>query len=431
MKMYPKRVKVNTKDALLVTFDVSKAKLDFHTEYSDAQGKLSCMEDTFPNNNCAIKEKLNTLSGLAAEQGKNRLHVVCESTGGYENKLLRLAHSLGHGTSYVSGESVSKYKVVESNDTGKTDEKDPRVMMVLAKLDKMLTCRQLKGEYLLLRECNRIYDTELKAYSQVKGQIHFVLHDLFCDYSFQKDFLYDQTGRTLMKRFSCNPYRIINAGYDYFFTYMKESNKEIRNGTLKRLWENAQSSTMICRDNELLLLLEEHLRNLWEEFLLHEERLASIRQRMTGFYERLRQKEAPVPQPQKGLINDFHVARILGETGPLTDFPNTRILLRYAGLNLRERKSGLYKGLVRISKKGRAPLRNVLALTVLGLVKKNALFGPYYHAKKAAGMKGSKIMVAVMRKFLKVFFALSKPNTQFDAQRLFICENQYAYKIAA
>lgn len=321
--------------------------------------------------------------------------------------------------------------MVESNDTGKTDEKDPRVMMVLAKLDKVLSCRHLSGEYLLLRECNRMYDNELKAYSQIKGQLHFVLHDLFCDYSFYKDFLYDRTGRALVKHYHCSPYRIVSAGYDLFFRQMKEANHRTRNMTIQRLWENARSSQLHCLEKEQIFLLEEHLRNLWEEFLLHEARLERIRQRMTGLYASLRGKGASIPAPEKGLMNEFHIARILGETGPVMDFPNARVLIRYAGLNLRERRSGQYKGLVRISKKGRSGLRNVLSLAILALVKRNALFGQYYHAKKAGGMQGSKIMVAVMRKFLKVFYALSKPNTQFDAQRLFAPECQYAYKIAA
>jgi transposase len=431
MKMYLKTEKVNKKEKLLVAFDISKDKLDFHTEHTDLQGKIICWEDSFANQSDTIISKLGEISRYSMERGYKGLHVVCETTGGYEMKLLRLARQQGHGTSYVSGESVSKYKMVESNDTGKTDEKDPRVMMVLAKLDKVLSCRHLSGEYLLLRECNRMYDNELKACSQIKGQLHFVLQDLFCDYSFKKDFLYDRSGRALVKHFHCSPYRIVSAGYGPFFKQMKEANKRIRNMTIKRLWENAQSSQLHCLEAAQVLLLEEHLLNLWEEFLLHEARLERIRQQMIDLYVSLRQKGACVPAPEKGLMNEFHIARILGETGPVQDFPNANMLIRYAGLNLCERRSGRYKGLVRISKKGRSGLRNVLSLAILALVKKTALFGQYYHAKKAAGMQGSKIMVAVMRKFLKVFYAMSKPNAQFNAQRLFVSECQYEYKIAA
>ena len=67
--------------------------------------------------------------------------------------------------------------------------------------------------------------------------------------------------------------------------------------------------------------------------------------------------------------------------------------MRYAGLNIRECKSGQYKGKNKISKKGRANLRRVLGYIVLPLVKKNGLLGSRYHSKKEQGMPGNKAMV--------------------------------------
>ena len=68
-------------------------------------------------------------------------------------------------------------KVVENNDTGKTDIKDPRVIYMLSKkMGKELTCRDLKDEYHLLRELNRMYDAEDSAHTSMKCQIHFLVH---------------------------------------------------------------------------------------------------------------------------------------------------------------------------------------------------------------------------------------------------------------
>lgn len=103
MKMYLKTEKVNKKEKLLVAFDVSKDKLDFHTEHVDPLGKISCWEDSFANQSDVIIAKLKEISQFGIERGFNGLHVVCETTGGYEMKLLRLARQLVHGTSYVSG----------------------------------------------------------------------------------------------------------------------------------------------------------------------------------------------------------------------------------------------------------------------------------------------------------------------------------------
>jgi transposase len=142
-------------------------------------------------------------------------------------------------------------------------------------------------------------------------------------------------------------------------------------------------------------------------------------------YHRLLAQGEPVPRAYKGIINEFRIARVLGETGPISDFSHKRSILRYAGLNLRERKSGKYVGKVKLSKKGRSPMRNVLCQAVFPLVRKGQLFGDYYHQKKAAGMPGNKAMVAVMRKFLVIFYTLSRERVEFCPERVFQCQSQY------
>ena len=113
------------------------------------------------------------------------------------------------------------------------------------------------------------------------------------------------------------------------------------------------------------------------------------------------------------------IAQLLAETGPLNDFKSIDQLLRYAGLNIREHKSGYFTGKNKISKKGRSNLRRVLGYIVLPLVKKKSLYGTVYHAKKDSGMVGNKAMVAMMRKFLRMFYGWYKSGIPFDKNRVF------------
>jgi len=99
--------------------------------------------------------------------------------------------------------------------------------------------------------------------------------------------------------------------------------------------------------------------------------------------------------------------------------------MKYAGLNLRERRSGQFVGQVRLSKKGRVPLRRVLGEAAFRLVKKTELYGPYYHAKKDKGMPGTKILAAVERKLLGVFYTLGVKAVEFDPHRFAICESNF------
>jgi hypothetical protein len=63
---------------------------------------------------------------------------------------------------------------------------------------------------------------------------------------------------------------------------------------------------------------------------------------------------------------------------------------------------------------------------VLPLVKRDSLFGLYYHGKKERdGMPGTKAMTAVMRKFLKLFYGWYQSGGVFDRNRVFFCESQH------
>ena len=135
--------------------------------------------------------------------------------------------------------------------------------------------------------------------------------------------------------------------------------------------------------------------------------------------------------PTPGVISAKNLARLLGETGPLSDFDHWRKLMRYAGLNIRMRQSGKYQGLNKISKKGRPLLRKILNQTALPLVKHGCLYGDFYHRKKEVDkMPGNKAMVVVARHFLRKFYGWYKSGEAFNEKRFFFCKAKYI-KLAA
>ena len=420
MKIKTINSKIIPDNKLVVAFDVGKDKLDAYCEYGQ-----HCFQDSFANNTLKIEQKLITFSGIAESSGYDGLQIVAEPTGVYHLKLFRTARRLGYQTALVNPESVHKFKVVESNDSGKTDIKDPRVINLLAKYGKTLIDRNIRDEYLLLRQMNAMYIDEEKAYTATRCKIHRVLAELFCDYSFKKDFLYSNTGRIFMKKYHANPYRIIQRGYQAFFQRMKSAASRIRKTTLLRLWQDAQCSVRHQMPADYVQVLESRLNYLWEELLLREYRKAEIKDSMISVTGELRLKDPHIPTPVKGVVTAFRIAQLLAETGPLNDFKSIDQLMRYAGLNIRERQSGYYRGNNKISKKGRSNLRRVLGYIVLPIVKKKSLYGRVYHAKKDLGMVGNKAMVAMMRKFLSMFYGWYKSGVPFDENRVFSDEINY------
>ena len=359
---------------LQVTVDVGRDSLYAYSELPLQNNAVRALEEVIPNRNQPILQFLDQLAAIAREHHFADLCILCEPSGGFEQRLLRLARQAGHFTAYLNAESVRKLRVVHRNDATKSDLKDPKTRFLLAKLGKTLTHRHLSGDWLALRQWHTYYNELDQQNVALRCQIQRLLGQLFCELSFKKDFIFESPALPkLIAEFGFNPYRIVAAGQAAFSRKMKKHKVSLR--TLERLWADAQRSVLLQREHAISQLLELRLRELYEDFWRCQQRLQAARNQML---ERLRQLQSAGQVKLKatqGLINEFLLARILAETGPLEDFHSWPALLRYAGLNLCERQSGTMVGRRRISKKGRVLLRKTLGPAVLPRVRKTDLYG--------------------------------------------------------
>jgi transposase len=419
----------NPGEYVVAAFDVSKAKLNWYTEEPSATGRIVEMEGLMANRTGAIRERVKGLLEMSARHGR-RLLVVCESTGGYERSLLRTARSLGSQTCYVSGEATHKLTVVESNDTGKNDPKDARVIYRVAMLrTALLTHRQDDPGYERLRELNAIYEDEDGLLVQVRNQICGILQKLFCDFSFGNDVALGKTGRAFFVLYGLNPYRAAAAGQQAFLRSMKFALPRVRAETLRRLWEDVESSVRLLQAPALVAILEARIAELMAAFDRHSAGKEAIREQMVSIYQRL---------PEYGRltatgVGDFALARVVAETGAFDGYRSWHALLRLAGLNLKAKSSGKKVGRPSISKKGRPLLRKVLYQIAFSvLTQGSGPFAGYYRErrKEPNPTPAKKLYVNVMRRFLKALLGAYRQG-RFIKDRLFLDEVNYARKKAA
>ncbi len=421
MKITKKATLINLNKIVDVSVDVHKDNLCFFFEINGTE-----YYDVCRNRTNVIEKKLASYAEIAGACGKKGLRIICEPTGQYQNKLMRTARRLGLLTCYVNAESVAKFRIIETNDYNKTDQKDPRVINTLGRLNKVIGFRMIGEKYLMLRKLHKIYDECDGAITSLRCRIHKLLVELFCDYSFKKDFLYTRSGQALVKVYGCNPYKIIAAGWSCFCRVMRVNAPGIRSTTLERLWKDAASSCLNDMPPGYVEVLEEYLRQLLDDYNRVSERKERITARMVAILEKLREDDPLIPPPTPNVISEKNLARLLAETGPLSDFDNWRKLMRYAGLNLRTRQSGTFQGHHKISKKGRRLLRKVLQCIALPLVKKGRLYGEYYHYKKEVNkMPGNKAMTVVARHLLRKIYGWYRSGEGFDEKRFFTCKSEY------
>ncbi|MCD4763038.1 MAG: hypothetical protein K8R28_03325 [Desulfobacterales bacterium] len=150
------------------------------------------------------------------------------------------------------------------------------------------------------------------AIVRLKGRLNKLLVELFCDYSFKKDFLYSASGLVLVEKYSCNPYRIVKSGFNRFSKTMKRAAPRIQAMTLKRLFEDAQSSVLNELPPGYTEVLQHRFYQLFQDYLKHDKKKEDIVRKMIEILDRLREKDPNIPPPTPGIISAMNLARLLG-----------------------------------------------------------------------------------------------------------------------
>ena len=199
------------------------------------------------------------------------------------------------------------------------------------------------------------------------------------------------------------------------------------NKSLKKIYKAAERSVLHMVSPLELEILEQHFSYEYEDFIRYDTRRNRLRSQIESIYWKLTENEEIIPIADEKIMQPFYLGRILGETGPLSDFKHIEMLNKYGGLNLRKRESGKYKGKLRMSKKGRAPLRGILGGMAFKMVKKQQIFGEYYHRrKKDEKIPGTKLLANVERKILKIIFGMAKRKENYNQEKSMKCESQFS-----
>ncbi len=206
---------------------------------------------------------------FAPKHGFHGLLVFCEITGPYSDKLLRLARRMGHHTAGVSGEMVHRMKIVESNDAGKTDSKDARIMLLIGRLQKLLSHRDIRGRYAALREKNRAYDLEKDSATAAKRLIHSVLMRLFPDCPLDNQVVFRGMGPALFAAYIFDPAPMRRDGYPLFCRRLRALAPGIKDVTLSSVFEAARNSVWIVREPVEIEAIKQRLALAWDHLRRH------------------------------------------------------------------------------------------------------------------------------------------------------------------
>lgn len=406
-----------------IACDVSSIKLNLFCRELSVPGAMAQWE--IANRTDSITSTLNSIREKAAAIGITLLRVIVEPTGVYHKLLLRIAASLGFQTALVDASHVKKMRSVIFGDTGKTDERDPIAIEAVAAQGRLIADRRHAEVYELLRQWGKLYHQAQVAMIDAKSRVHRTLTLLFPDFDFTTDFLYGPSGRAIVRCFGLDPHVIAAQSLSRMVERLRKQSN-IQRSSVARLLIQARQTIVMVSKSRVTDLLARELAYAWEDVEFALRRRETARAELEALYEEARVADPRLPDTSGSAISKLAFARFLGEAGPLSGYQSWRQLLRVGGVNLRERKSGKYVGKTMIARTGRALFRAIINQMALPLVKRDRLYGAYYHHKTGVQkMPGKKAMTAVSRKIVKMIWGWYRSGAAFDATRVFTSRGEY------
>lgn len=413
----------NAKIEMPVAADVSKDKSNYCCEI------LNSYRETVASN--ARRDIISTLQQyqrLASGNGFESIVLIVEPTGGYERCLVRAAASIGVKTLYANTEAVKKLQVVQDGTSSKSDEKDPRTILTVAKVGKLMRCRNLSGRWQALRQMNVHHERLETELTRLKCRARRLQEEVFPGLPFSKQWFFGRAAHVVASLYGFSPYAIRKGGYS------KAKDRLLKHGlrcsTVDRVLAAAKEAVGYELDEFYAASVSIELVEVYQAIGNASQLKESLERRFEAIYDNLLEEGEVRIQPVSQVLPKARLAMIHGETGPLDDFQCIAQLRRYAGMNLKLRESGTMRGGRKISKKGRPMLRKLITQTCLPLVRKGELYGDEYHARKGKGSPGAKALVAVGNKYLNMLFGLHRSKCEYNRERVSREESAFA-KLAA
>ena len=105
---------------------------------------------------------------------------------------------------------------------------------------------------------------------------------------------------------------------------------------------------------------------------------------------------------------------VLAETNNFQEVERSKQLVSYAGLDIRQKESGKWKGKTKISKKGNRHIRAVLYMPALTIIRGNSRLAQYYKCQIEKGKHKMTAITAISRKLLVLMYGVWKTKTVYQ-----------------
>lgn len=389
-----------------IVFSVDAAKEDFFGALlTEEKVVLQTIKWRSPDN---VKQILDLLEGLKAK----RLEVVLEPTGTYGDAFREQAQKRGFPIYLMSPKRVHDAREIFD---GVPSSHDAKAASIIGKLhldglsklwpEKSEKQRQLSAALSMADIYHRQYHDNL---NRLEAQLAKVWPEL------PKILPLTSASLPALLMTYGSPYKAAANGKTVRALLKKASNSALPHSKIEKVIESAANTIGVAMISEE----DEAIRRLAEEIDRNRLALRESRKKV----ERI-MSSADLPdgiREMSAAAGAITTATLLCKLGEPTSYDSAGAWLKAAGLNLKERSSGMYKGVLKITKRGPGSVRRYLYMMALRYINSDGVIKRWYAKKvKRDGGKKRKAIVSLMRKLLSGLWRVGRDGVAFDSDKLF------------
>ena len=389
---------------LIATVDVSKGK---HTGYYRCPDGTDIKSFDFFNNGHGFALFWERISGAMKKYNLETVVIGIESTGPYGEPLLHYFRKKPVRLVQVNPVHTKRLKELHGNSPNKTDQKDPKVIADIIALGHALTVVIPEGSAAELRRLTHARERCVQRRTALYNQLQQLVFLLFPEFLQIMKNVKTKSGHYLLKHL-LTPKEVVAYGLEPLALLLrKKSYGKLGIERATDLYTAATESIGINQGQEGLVF---EIQNILQMIEASNQFVADVEQKMTCHLEHIPYSRLILSIKGLGTVT---VGGLIGEVGDFNQFGTISEITKLAGLDLFEISSGQYKGIRRISKRGRPLMRKLLFHAAMNMVSRHGIMRQTYQSYLERGMAKMKALVAIARKILRVIFALVRNQSEY------------------
>lgn len=390
---------------LYVGVDIGKFKHCARAKVSRNEWTKGCF---FGQNRRGFDKLMREIGRWCKRFNCNVIEVGMEPTGNYWKPLFSYLVSRGFTVRLIPPVFVKCEKNKWDNSPLKSDEKDALLIANLLYEGNYIKPTIFPEGMKEARSLVKLYSCMDKEVVRWTNRLESWLSEHFPEFGVVFKNLNCVTVRVLLEKYPF-PSLIAQADPDDLKKLLwKASRGNVDGDKAELLLKKAKESVGVGVDSEAD---EMYLKFVLENLNFLEEKISELKAKISESVKSVSIYPILISLPGVG---DMTVAAIIAALGDLKNYKSYRQVLKKVGLNLYHLSSGTHKGKKRISKRGMGVVRKMLYMAAIYHTREGSYYYDKYRSLLGRGVQPKEALVVIMRKLLKVEFALVRDGRVFE-----------------